>query len=68
MSDNLTEPTFDTEAARKVLENERADRMAHVGRELKKLLDDNHCDLVITVTYNSRQPQPVFSMQVVTVD
>lgn len=68
MSDNLAEPTFDTESARRVLENEKQDRAARVSRELEELLDKNRCGIVISVTYANNQPQPVFAMQVIALD
>lgn len=45
MSDNLAEPTFDTDAARKVLENEKQDRARRAERRINDVLREERCGI-----------------------
>lgn len=46
MSDNLAEPTFDTDAARKVLEVEKEERKRRAGRRIEEALKEERCVLI----------------------
>ena len=52
MSDNLAEPTFDTEAARKLLEAEKQDRARRAERRINEVLQEERCGItgIVQVT------------------
>lgn len=52
MTDKLNEPTFDTEGARRVLENEKQDRARRAERRINEVLQEERCGItgIVQVT------------------